>query len=425
MAVKNKSTGGEAVPLKALTAALAAQVGDEEDDIEGELGEESRSDLLSALGELADPGGIKCQVIRVSPKETAGVCGSYGASELSIDRIREDWGAGKYQIIFRNNKGQIEAKRTISIVAKLEPKTPTGPDIATLLREMEAKQEKNTMQLMMSFMQAQMASQGELMKAIAGNRGSDFNAQSMLAMMVSIKELFKNDNAGSQVDTLVKGIELASKFGGGDSEPSTLSAILKGLELAAPLLKGAGNAPQIPPVQIPATASRALPDPRRVQPVPQSPNPTPDESAGRNGPAGVGESEIQTGGTSSGDGAADEGESMLDLLIWLREQLKMLVEKARDEKDPAIYADYVLDNLPEKVTAEVVETALTRPDWFDQVCMLNSSVSVHREWFEEFRECALEVIQEARSTQEDDSLREGTGEEIERNASEEPGSPIS
>src|SRR6185436_5229433 len=70
------------------------------DEIEDDAEESMALDLQAALAECGDAGQVSVQLIKVSPKEEAGACTTYASGELSIDRVREEWGAGVYKIFF-------------------------------------------------------------------------------------------------------------------------------------------------------------------------------------------------------------------------------------------------------------------------------------------------------------------------------------
>jgi hypothetical protein len=83
-----------------------------------------------------------------------------------------------------------------------------------------------------------------------------------------------------------------------------------------------------------------------------------------------------------------EGSAMLKLVTYLQHQVRYLTSKARAKSSPSLYAEVLLDNLPEGVEFPQVLELLKRPGALDQLLgMLPAedriAAQAERAWFEE------------------------------------------
>lgn len=83
---------------------------------------------------------------------------------------------------------------------------------------------------------------------------------------------------------------------------------------------------------------------------------------------------------------------MLQKLNWLRMQTKGLVHQAERGKNPELYAEVMLDNLPPFIAVEELRERMSADDAVAQLAFLNGDVMRHAEWFEEFRQCVLDLL---------------------------------
>lgn len=380
---KKQATRRTVAVTNGAAAAAATDTDDERtplDDIEEEMEEGMALDLQAALAECGDGGQVSIQLFKTSPKEEAGACTTYSSAELSIDRIREEWGAGIYKLFFRNPKGQILTRKQLSVVAKVKPAQSAPADIAKLVQEAQQAGNagsNNMMLLVMKMMETQSA---QLVAALGRPmpQPQTFGPSEMVAMMTGLATIMKPAApAESPVDSLLKGVKLMKDMReGSDDSDSVLGVVSKGIEAATTLL---GNRGEQPPQQTsrPVTATVVKPQPAAV-PAIQTPVAT--EPA----------SEAPT---------KDELESVTQAKIaWLREQVRRLVDKAKKSKDPVLYADLLLDELPEFITVEDIRVALMSATWWERLVLLHSDASDYHVWFAEFRDAIAERIAEAQQT---------------------------
>ena len=84
---------------------------------------------------------------------------------------------------------------------------------------------------------------------------------------------------------------------------------------------------------------------------------------------------------------------MMQLLGWLKEQCAGLAHQASLNKDPELYADVVLDNLPE-VDPTMLRNMLGADDWWATLCQFSPNVQPYPQWFAECRAALLKGLDE-------------------------------
>lgn len=84
---------------------------------------------------------------------------------------------------------------------------------------------------------------------------------------------------------------------------------------------------------------------------------------------------------------------MLRQLNWLRNQTVALCDRAARGKSPELYAEVLLDNLPDYITPGDLLARLQAPDAIDQLGQVNADVLKYRPWFEELRKAIVEFLQ--------------------------------
>jgi hypothetical protein len=89
----------------------------------------------------------------------------------------------------------------------------------------------------------------------------------------------------------------------------------------------------------------------------------------------------------------------MQFLSWFREQLAGLVHQASRDKDPSLYAEIVLDNIPDGLDPKKVREFLGRADWWEMLTGFFPAAKPYQGWF---KECHAELISGL-----DDMLNEG------------------
>jgi hypothetical protein len=91
--------------------------------------------------------------------------------------------------------------------------------------------------------------------------------------------------------------------------------------------------------------------------------------------------------------AAEPAEDpMLQFLGWLREQLAALIHQASLNKDPGLYAEVVVDNLPAGVDPRLLRDQLAKADWWATMANFAPGVQPYPQWFAECREEMLRLL---------------------------------
>jgi hypothetical protein len=165
------------------------------------------------------------------------------------------------------------------------------------------------------------------------------------------------------IDMLLKGIELARELQSNGEEPGMM-ALARDF-IRSPLLQAVVQTAQM------QSAAPMQPMPRTLA---SAPTPTPAPASSKPTPA----TPFSTQPISS-----NEGE-----MINLQPYLAMLARKAAEGSDPTLYADLILDNVPE----ELLRTLLTRPP--DAVSALVADyppLAAHRDWMTQ----VIAVLQES------------------------------
>jgi len=268
------------------------------------------------------------------------------AQDFSPGYIKERFGGGDYIIKAYDSNSKISLKQHLSIegepivqtarpmgLSVIQPSATPQLDIAAL---MQAMQESNRQLLagLMQVMQPQQHSRAD-----------------MLAELAQMRDIFgapQQQSAINPMDMLIKGIELAGsmapKAGG---ETSGMDVLLESIKSFAPAI-GAVVA------QSASNQARA-PQPR--------PAPTVQPQAMIENTATAEQPQL----------TQEDNEAMM-----FKYYVGMLVGFAAENRDPALYADLIADNLPENKINEL----LNHPDVIGMLGGVNPGVLVHRAWFE-------------------------------------------
>jgi hypothetical protein len=259
------------------------------------------------------------------------------------DRIRDTYGTGDYEVwMMRKNK--IAARTSKAIEAPPDWKAPTSE--APVTNESAA-------------IVASIEKLGDLFLKMQANNPATLPApagpmfdpiamqQSMLGVMLQAKQLFapsEKDSGASAMEAFVKGVEIAKDIAGGGNETNLLDVVLKMAEpdgvfgQLTKMAKEQQNALVSPPDLVGADG----------RPLPKA---------------------IEGGPTPEQRQAQTE--------MFLKAQLGMLVAQAAAGKDPALYAELILDNMP----TEAVQKFVGAPDAIQKLQTINPNVAQHAEWF--------------------------------------------
>ncbi len=349
-------------------AAKTVKVTTEEvrDDESVAVKEELDDDLVRALTELDDGPDISWQVKRVS-EPNPGFCEPrLSTAELSVQRIAELFGPGRYHVRGIRSNGQFFKHSTLTIASPPKKDASpivkdTGTDPSTLFQ---------FMQLQMQQSQAAAAQQTAVLTALIGKPQSEFPWPALLsatpAVLVAAKEFFsKKDNEDASMEKILKLVTIVEKLKGNDKETGTSwpDIIRDALPTIASTFQRSptngmhprsASATQATPVQaqIAKPTATSLETPEAVEPT----------------------VEIMS-------------------MNWLRDKINELIANAAANKNPELRAEVFCDDLPAYIPETLVIELLSSDDWFEKLAGFDSRVTLYPAWFAELRDNILITLQ--------------------------------
>lgn len=318
-------------------------------------------DAMEYLLSLGGEDGVRYRVDRMPsrdrPGERIAFCNNYSRETLNLETIRDTFGGGTFRVTAYSAGSRYAGSKTVNI-AEL-PKGPAplvqqGPDLAALVSAVKGSGGSDP--AMMGMFLQMMKSQGDMITAMVSRPPPapppGPTVQEIILMMREMNKDGGKEDTGA-VSLLLKGIELGKEFaGGGGGETGLMDVAGKGLEMLRPLIERQASQPAAEPAR-PALAPPAAPARPNNQPAPAAPQP--------------------------------ETDPMLRQLNWLRNQMPFLLQVAVKGADPAVYAQVLLDNLPDWFNDDDLLAQLRSPGAIDNLIMLDSRVGAYRAWFESLR----------------------------------------
>lgn len=350
-------------------------------------------DLIADLLAAGIEEEITYQVRRIAPADKAAYCTKYSRGDLSLDRIREDWGAGTYTITAFDAAKRYKKRNTVKIAESLRPtlgptsQTTQLAEMAQILRANVPPAQQQGMD-MGAVLTSIMQSQTSLLTAILSRPVPvPPPPPDPLPMITAIASLLKPASSeASGVSMLLKGLQLGKEMSGGSDWTDVAT---RGLDTLAPIVGELVQARKNAAPTAPAATQRPIPHPSRVALPPGHAPAQPAESARETSP------ETQP-----------ENEAAMDTikkLQWLTRQATVLVVQAEADKNPELYAEVFVDQLPPFFTLAEVREQLDKPDAIDQLGRLHSPVLQYRPWFEKFRKAALRFIVDIETDEKDEA----------------------
>lgn len=329
------------------------------EDIDAQL-----NNVMSELG--ADKLDVKfiIKVYRVVPN--SGVLSwvfDCSPAELPIlARLRDDYNGGKFECrVYKNNR--IFRRVTVHVDAPNKPKEePKQSEMAQILKAIADQQAAQFTQLKETLLQI-------AGKQPAPQQGPLEMMTVMLDIMKSMKEFTAPINPvvpsldpEKTIDLIMRGMELGRESGGGGDDgimgilkefvkSPLLGETVKAMSAAqsAPQLAAPANLPVQIPAQLPQTPISATPNS-----VPTQPQVKPMQNQ------------------------------------FIANYVNQLVDRAKRDSDPMLYAHFILDNVPEQIVRENI----AREDLIDEFSKYNPLVREHVEWFTELRNNIIALLTE-------------------------------
>lgn len=411
------------------------------EEFDEEITSRANLDIILGLREVEGAELVRWAIHRLSDpsgRKPTGYLAEWGTDLLSTHRIQEEFGSGTYKVVGKHSNGKYAASRTIKIAEDLK----TGPVPATstqtasennqgagmqeimvmmaqqaesrrqedLDRERrEEKREDQRRRERMEMMQVLAPVAAAVLPALLGNRGPDVAtlisalkpapAPTLLETMAALREL-QPAPPPAQTDALTGALKvfdaLSDRMGSNKGDSGWLDVVREGVRAIAPTV-----GPVLTQVAAMA-AHKASQQRQHREPIPSLPARIvgpPDLFGGTSPPPNPELSSVTAAGTVSAEipshpengepipEGADVGMfAMMKMIPWLRGQLATLVKAAAKNSDPELYADLVLDQLPEDIHGDRLLEFLMRADWFQMMAQFDSNVGQYHEWFTELRE---------------------------------------
>ena len=82
------------------------------------------------------------------------------------------------------------------------------------------------------------------------------------------------------------------------------------------------------------------------------------------------------------------------LIPWLKGQVEKFLPVAQRNRDPELYANVLLEELPEDQDPATLMQFIERPDWFDWLKSLDPRVANFPQWFAQLRAHLIRYLKE-------------------------------
>lgn len=372
------------------------------------------AELLEGLRALDAGGdGIRWSISRVghSNPDLNGHMVTWATSQLDADQIRDTLGAGKYYVKGRRSNGEYGGHKVITIasdaprregastvlpaVNALASGTPTMTEFLSAQERRDRERQERDDRRSEKREQLILAS----LPAVATVLAAMFNrpqidlgglaaalkpapAPDPLVMIAALKQLAPEQPKGpAPMETAIQLFELLADKAGDSGKTQMLDVVKEGVKILGPTV-GSAIEGAIASARLNAQHAAAQPVPGMSVAVNGETPPIPSPAL-----------------PSSPASAASSGESsMLDLLphrAWLREQLGRCVVAAEKERNPQLYAEVFLEELPPGLKPERMLELLAAVDWYQTLCQFDSRIAQQGSWWAAMREQLVQYLQES------------------------------
>jgi len=354
-----------------------------DDDDQEEIDEIDRledGELSRAMEEVAKVTGAVVEVVKLEDDRQKW-CRNYPVARFSNEQIASDFGAGTYRIRFKGpNKSYLKGGSTIDIAAPLGGGVASAPPpsgISDVLAIIKAEKDKQSAQWMEWAKLLAPLALPKLIEVFGGGQKGP-SLTELMQLIVSAKDFHKAPAVPTmeqQLEQFSRLLEVAKSIGGNDSNGATWPDLIKeSIQQLPAVISGIRNGGI--PMTGPILPAPALSPPGSV-PVPALPL-----SATASIPP-------------SASSAVGSGDMDLRTLPWLKATLESLLVQAANDRDPDMYAQVTLDNLPNYVTPEWLLKTLGRPDWWEMLTAADARVAVYVGWFRAYHEMLLHLLHES------------------------------
>lgn len=406
-------------------------------------------DLLVGLRQLQGGDEIRWAVHRVGEMDETrnGFLIECATTNLTQTWLKDNFGGGTYRIRGHYPNGKYAAQRTIRVAGDAPRKVPVGGgsgnegssdfNLQSYLAQIDArdqrrrreeeerrryeedrdeKRRKERMDLLTALIPASVTALGAIFGGRQDNTAALITAlkppppPDPLAMMLQLKALTANNDAGGVAKILPMLIEMAGqKASGGDT--GWLDVVKELAKSAGPTIGGMIEM-SVSQAKANAEAQRQLPPPAPLAlaaPTGEAPGlivlPEPRHRRDRGAseaspvglvPPGVMRADGATAPTATAGGNDMSMMALLPHLPWLKEQLARFGKAAVAQRDPSLYAALFLEELPESIDVNVVGQLLSAPDWYAKLIQLEPRLNRDDllPWFSHLRDGILRELRD-------------------------------
>lgn len=300
--------------------------------------EDTEAMILAEFGQSPDNVAWSVKVYRAAQKgEPEPYLFTCSPNEFPIiDKLRDEYGTGKYRVrVFVNNR--VHKYFTVSVEARRTATAPVAPAPAPVSDGLAAALERQTALLERLINQRNTpVPQVNTLEMITG----------VLGAISQVKNLFgpaTPPGPENAIELFMKGIEAAKELGGGERGSTGLMDIVRDLlksPIVEKMIEGAAaniNVPHTAPALPLQPGIGEIPQPivSTQQPPPQAPTQQPP---------------------TNGDAIHQQAPSPENdpRLIGMVHNIRYLATKAAANADVELYADWVLDNVPRDLLAQMI-----------------------------------------------------------------------
>lgn len=338
------------------------------------------SRAAAELGESGEYGRVEIYRIR---RTLNGVVEAFVApmslEEFNYVEVQRRYGGGEFRFKLKNEKGQI--KKVGTQMFEGEPIThrtpqvtqqPTPPHLASYPYQSPPQQDA-TLPLALGELMKQnnailqtLAQQQQMFGAMLQNLGRQKSTIEIAQEFAAIKGLF--GGGGMDLDNLSKMVSIVKDIGGdggGGGKTSEMDLFGKMIDQFGPAIIGGMQKDSMPNPSLPHMPLQPQPMPI---PNPSSPNFPPSPPYPSQPSTQKPDPEI----------------------MKLKMALSFLCSKAKENSDPALYADLVLDNAAD----DEIRALFANSNWLDQLATVHPPVREHAAWFTSLKTAIENILTE-------------------------------
>lgn len=346
-------------------------------------------ELFRVTDEIRASDNVRLMFVRVWPNEPGkrGFVGEMSPAEFTTERAARVFGPGRYKVRPMGPRGFIKGGGTLEIAEPAAPLPGESMDIATLLKsldERDAQRRLASNERTMEYVRILAPIVGPIVAALMGrNSSTDIPAlisalkptpppslNEFAATLASLKALGGEKN--SDLEVFMRALEFSKDLNRGDHQTGWMDIVK---EIAGPLVgkvtNGAmGPAFPLPPRQVPPTLiAEQVSEPAQAQPA---------------------------------QGQAQD----MNAIQWMQffhSSLDQLIHQAARNRDPGLYAEVLVDNLPEESSKEKLLQFLGREDWWNAMSKFHGGVLPYQGWFTQLREQVILILTDKETESEDEA----------------------